>query len=84
MAIFVATWADPSVTTAASEMAFSRGILWCQAPIGYGIALIVGDYLHIPALIPRNDVCVSTLVLKSKHSVNNKVPASQVGTSRED
>lgn len=26
-----------------TEGAFSNGLVWCQAPLGYGLALIVGN-----------------------------------------
>jgi high affinity choline transporter 7 len=38
----VATWVGGGYVIGSAEGAFTSGVVWCQAPFGFGISLIVG------------------------------------------
>lgn len=38
----LATWVGGGYVIGSTEGAFTSGVVWCQAPFGYGISLIVG------------------------------------------
>ncbi|CAM1298076.1 Uncharacterised protein g2017 [Pycnogonum litorale] len=37
-----ATWVGGGYINGSAEIIYSKGLVWCQAPVGYGISLIVG------------------------------------------
>ena len=40
-----ATWVGGGFINGSAEMVYSSGLIWCQAPIGYALSLVVGGFL---------------------------------------
>lgn len=40
--ILIATWVGGGYINGTAEAVFSSGLLWCQAPIGYALSLVIG------------------------------------------
>lgn len=66
----IATWAGISVCTASSERAFSKGVLWCQAPIGFGLSLVFGGLIFAKPMRKRG---FTTLMDLFQEKYGNKI-----------
>ena len=38
-----ATWVGGGYINGTAEMTFSYGLIWCQAPLGYALSLMLGN-----------------------------------------
>ena len=43
----IATWVDGGYIMGSAEVVFTSGVVWCQAPFGYAVALFLGNYQYI-------------------------------------
>lgn len=41
---FIATWVGGGYINGTAEVIYAQGIVWCQAPFGYALSLVVGGY----------------------------------------
>ena len=39
-----ATWAGSGYINGIAEVFYSSGLIWCQAPLGYALSLVIGKY----------------------------------------
>lgn len=39
-----ATWVGGGYINGTAEMVYTRGLVWCQAPFGYALSLVFGNY----------------------------------------
>lgn len=42
--IFVATWVGGGYINGTAEAIYTSGLVWCQAPFGYALSLVFGEY----------------------------------------
>ncbi|XP_077514060.1 high-affinity choline transporter 1-like [Amblyomma americanum] len=47
-----ATWVCGVFINGTAEAVFRRGIIWCQAPFGHALSLMVGEWTR-PLVLPR-------------------------------
>ncbi|KAH9366203.1 hypothetical protein HPB48_016768 [Haemaphysalis longicornis] len=40
----IATWVGGGYINGTAEAIYSKGIIWCQAPVGYALSLVLGGY----------------------------------------
>ena len=40
-----ATWVGGGYINGTAEIVFSSGLIWCQAPVGYALSLMLGNTL---------------------------------------
>ena len=43
----LATWCGGSIVNAASEIIFTSGLIWCQAPFAFALSLFVGKIIYL-------------------------------------
>lgn len=43
--LIVATWVGGGYINGTAEAIYSSGLIWCQAPFGYALSLVFGEYL---------------------------------------
>lgn len=61
--IFKATWVGGAFVNGTAEAMFTKGLAWCQVPIGYSLSLIFGTYSRICAIYSaHNDICNNMLI----------------------
>jgi len=46
-----ATWVGGGYINGTAEAIFTSGLLWCQAPFGYALSLVFGEYIECSLLI---------------------------------
>lgn len=39
---FVATWVGGGFINGTAEYVYTLGLIWCQAPLGYAVSLVLG------------------------------------------
>lgn len=49
-----ATWVGGAFINGTAEAMFTKGLAWCQAPIGYSLSLLFGTYVIECAEILRS------------------------------
>uniref|UniRef100_A0A1B6LH83 High-affinity choline transporter 1 n=1 Tax=Graphocephala atropunctata TaxID=36148 RepID=A0A1B6LH83_9HEMI len=52
----IATWVGGGYINGTAEVIFSRGLVWCQVPIGYSLSLIFGGLLFVKPMREANYV----------------------------
>ncbi|XP_054269313.1 high-affinity choline transporter 1-like [Macrosteles quadrilineatus] len=52
----IATWVGGGYINGTAEVIFSRGLAWCQVPIGYSLSLIFGGLLFVKPMREANYV----------------------------
>lgn len=55
-----ATWVGGGYINGTAEVIFSRGLAWCQVPIGYSLSLVFGEYVN-RFDIPQPDILFQLL-----------------------
>ena len=72
-----ATWVGGGYINGTAEVVFRDGLIWCQAPLGYALSLMLGkladfhiDYTRIPDIT----VCPSRINIQSKICFLSKNP----------
>jgi high-affinity choline transporter 1 len=41
---FSATWVGGGYINGTAEAIYDSGLIWCQAPFGYALSLVIGKY----------------------------------------
>lgn len=65
-----ATWVGGGYINATAEALFTTGLVWCQVPFGYSLALVVGALLFVR---PMREASYVTMLDPFQHAYGNRI-----------
>ena len=53
-----ATWVGGGYINGTAEVVYTMGLIWCQAPVGYALSLVLGALYSIQIIILEKTSCI--------------------------